>query len=60
MIIESIKGWTIGPPAAIEYAVEPVGDEMINPSPLYSLTDSPSNSIFIWFVEQRSSSLDLK
>ena len=39
-----IEGCTIGPPAAIEYAVDPVEEEIIKPSPLYSLTFS----LFIW------------
>ena len=60
IIIASILGWTIGPPAAIEYAVEPVEVEMINPSPLYSFTFSLSISICIWLVGEISSSTDLK
>ena len=40
-----IEGCTIGPPAAIEYAVEPVEEEIIKPSPLYSFTFSLSISI---------------
>ena len=40
-----IDGCTIGPPAAIEYAVEPVEEEIIKPSPLYSFTFSLSISI---------------
>ena len=39
------EGCTIGPPAAIEYAVEPVEEEIIKPSPLYSFTFSLSISI---------------
>lgn len=31
--IELIVGWIIGPPAEREYAVDPVGVEIINPSP---------------------------
>jgi len=60
IIIASILGWTIGPPAAIEYAVEPVDVDMINPSPIYSLTFSLSISICIWLVGEISSSTDLK
>ena len=40
----------MGPPAAIEYAVEPVAEEIINPSPLYSLTFSLLISIFRFLV----------
>ena len=47
IINASIEGCTIGPPAAIEYAVEPVDEDIINPSPLYSLTFSLSISICI-------------
>ena len=32
-----IEGCTIGPPAAIEYAVEPVEEEIIKPSPYIRL-----------------------
>ena len=58
--IASILGCTIGPPAAIEYAVEPVDVEIISQSPLYSFTFSLSISICIWLVGDISSSTDLK
>ena len=54
------EGCTIGPPAAKEYAVEPVEEEIIKPSPLYSFTFSLSISICIWLVGEISSSTDLK
>ena len=31
--IAATEGWTIEPPAAREYAVDPVGVEIITPSP---------------------------
>ena len=60
IIIASILGCTIGPPAAIEYAVEPVDVDIISPSPLYSFTFSLFISICIWLVGEISSSTDLK
>lgn len=39
--ITAASGERIGPPALIEYAVEPVGVEMISPSAVYSLTECP-------------------
>ena len=41
------KDVLLDPPAAIEYAVEPVDEDIIKPSPLYSLTFSLSISICI-------------
>ena len=35
-------GWTIEPPAATLYAVEPVGVEMMMPSPCTAVTKTPS------------------
>src|SRR2546426_8631009 len=47
-----ISAWTaglrIGPPAAMEYAVEPVGVEMMSPSPRNPVTNWPSMEISNW------------
>ena len=42
-----VSGYIIGPPTARLYAVEPVGVEIINPSPLYVLNQSPSIDAFM-------------
>ena len=47
IIRESTLGVIIGPPADKEYAVEPVGVAIINPSDLYEPTKLPSTLTFI-------------
>ena len=44
-IIQSASGLTTGPPAAMEYAVEPVGVDIITPSLLIFETLLPSQVI---------------
>lgn len=41
------EGWTIGPPALREYAVDPVGVETISPSPTDSVRCCPSTNVSI-------------
>ena len=48
------SGDKIGPPAESEYAVEPVGVAMINPSALNSVSTSPFTRAFNLIKRERS------